>query len=260
MARICPLCSGSSGNSTYISFGSGAILVDAGASCKALLAAVDEVGSVDALRAIAITHEHIDHIKGLKTLLKKVKVPLVASSGTLSAIREADLLPAGAEVIVADGGETELGGIVLSRFATIHDTEDSSGYTVSDGTTKIAVCTDLGYVTDEVREALSGSDAILLESNHDVEMLKRGPYPPHLKLRILSERGHLSNNACAEELPALLKGGTTRIILGHLSMHNNTPLLAAAAARAALADIGAKEGLDYILKVAKPGISEAVTL
>ena len=91
-------------------------------------------------------------------------------------------------------------------------------------------------------------------------MLKRGPYPPSLKLRILSERGHLSNNACAAELPELLKGGTTRIILGHLSLHNNMPALATACARATLADIGATEGSDYILKVAKPGMSEAVTL
>ncbi|MEE0808073.1 MAG: MBL fold metallo-hydrolase [Acutalibacteraceae bacterium] len=260
MARICPLCSGSGGNSTYISFGDGAILVDAGASCKSLLESVAAVGSIDALRAVAITHEHTDHIKGLKTLLKKVKAPLIASSGTIAALEKADVLPADVEVVVADSEQIDLGGFVLSRFATSHDTEGSSGYTLYDGNTKIAVCTDLGIVTDDVRVALSGSSAILLESNHDVEMLKRGPYPPQLKLRILSERGHLSNNACAEELPALLKSGTTRIILGHLSMHNNTPILAAAAARAALADIGAKEGLDYILKVAKPCISEAVTV
>ncbi len=260
MARICPLCSGSGGNSTYISLVGGAVLVDAGASCKAILESVAAVGSVDALRAIAITHEHIDHIKGLKILLKKIKVPIIASATTLSALAAGGILPEGSKTIVADNKAIDLGGVALSRFATSHDTEGSSGYTVTDGQTKIAVCTDLGIVTDEVRAALLGSDAVLLESNHDVEMLKHGPYPPQLKLRILSERGHLSNNACAAEFPALLKGGTTRIILGHLSLHNNTPLLAAAATRAALADIGAKDGFDYILKVAKPCISEAITL
>lgn len=260
MARICPLCSGSGGNSTYIGFSSGAVLVDAGASCKSILEGVSAVGSIDALRAVAITHEHIDHIKGLKTLLKKTGVPLIASTTTLEALAGADIIPAGTEVIPADSGDTALGDICLSRFETSHDTAGSSGYILYEGGTRIAVCTDLGVVTDTVREALRGSDAVLLESNHDVEMLKRGPYPPSLKLRILSERGHLSNNACAAELPELLKGGTTRIILGHLSLHNNMPALATACARATLADIGATEGSDYILKVAKPGMSEAVTL
>lgn len=260
MARICPLCSGSSGNSTYIAFSSGAVLVDAGASCKSILEGVAAQGSAEALRAIAITHEHIDHIKGLKTLLKKTQVPLIASSVTLEALAAADIIPAGTKLISADEEKIELGDICLSRFQTSHDTDGSSGYVVGDGNTKIAVCTDLGIVTDTVREALRGSAAVLIESNHDVEMLRRGPYPPSLKLRILSERGHLSNNACAAELPELLKSGTARIILGHLSLHNNMPALATSCARAALADIGATEGRDYILKVAKPCISEAITL
>lgn len=260
MARICPLCSGSGGNSTYIGFSSGAVLVDAGASCKSILEGVSVVGGVDALRAIAITHEHTDHIKGLKTLLKKTGVPLIASSATLDALTKADIIPTGVELIPADNGDITFGNIILSRFETSHDTIGSSGYVLSEGDTKISVCTDLGTVTDTVREAIRGSDAVLLESNHDVEMLKRGPYPPDLKLRILSEHGHLSNNACAAELPELLKSGTTRIILGHLSLHNNMPTLATASARAALADIGATEGRDYILKVAKPCLSEAVVL
>lgn len=119
----------------------------------------------------------------------------------------------------------------------------------------IAVCTDSGVVTDEIRNAVLGCDAVLLESNHDLDMLKKGPYPPHLKVRILSDRGHLSNNACAAELPALLNGGTTRFILGHLSQHNNTPMLAKATAEAALLKCGAQNNKDYILTVARPKIS-----
>ena len=103
-----------------------------------------------------------------------------------------------------------------------------------------------------VRDAIKGSDAILIESNHDVEMLSKGPYPPELKMRIMSERGHISNNACAAELVRLLNAGTQRFILGHLSKKNNTPLLARSSAEAALADEGAKNGRDYLLSVAAP--------
>ncbi|MGN1320894.1 MAG: MBL fold metallo-hydrolase, partial [Acutalibacteraceae bacterium] len=129
----------------------------------------------------------------------------------------------------------------------------SGGYviTLPDGR-RVAVCTDLGIMTDSVRNSLCGCSAVLIESNHDVEMLKRGPYPANLKLRIMSELGHLSNNACAAELPALLKSGTTRIVLGHLSQQNNTAFLAQSAARATLVSIGAKDGHDYILQIAKP--------
>ena len=110
----------------------------------------------------------------------------------------------------------------------------------------------MGVVTDSVRQAISGSDAIILESNHDIGKLKSGPYPPHLKLRILSDSGHLSNNVCSEEIKNLLKSGTTRFILGHLSRENNTPLLALSCAEAALMDLGAKNGRDCILSVAAP--------
>ena len=103
-----------------------------------------------------------------------------------------------------------------------------------------------------MREAILKSDCILIESNHDIEMLKRGPYPPLLKMRILSDRGHISNNACAAELAALLKSGTTRFILGHLSQNNNTPNLARSCAEAALMAVGAQNGKDYLLSVAAP--------
>ena len=136
----------------------------------------------------------------------------------------------------------------------------SSGYrfTFSDGKS-VAVCTDLGIVTDEVKNSLSGCDTVLIESNHDIDMLKRGPYPPQLKLRILSDNGHLSNNACALTLKELLKGGTVRFILGHLSQHNNLPMLALSTAKQSLLDLGAKCGSDYTLSVAKPCFNE-VTL
>lgn len=257
MARLCTIASGSTGNSTYISTSDGDILVDAGISCKAIMSAIECVGNLSRLRAVAVTHTHTDHIKGLKTFLSKTKLPLMASDKTLEALIASGAIPTQTKLISAQNKTVAFGDMAVDFFATSHDAEGSGGYviTLPDGR-RAAVCTDLGIVTDEVRKKLCGCDTILIESNHDVEMLKRGPYPAQLKLRILSDNGHLSNNACAAELPYLLQNGTKRIILGHLSLENNTPFLAESAAKATLASIGAECGTDYILKTAKPKICE----
>lgn len=256
MARLCTLASGSSGNATYISTNDGDILIDAGVSCKALTKAIGEAnGDISRLKAVAITHTHTDHICGLKTFLKTTKIPLVASDDTLQTLANNDIIPEGIKTIIADSGIITLGDIQLDFFATSHDAKGSGGYVVTlpDGR-RAAVCTDLGVMTDDIRKKLYGCDTVLIESNHDVEMLRRGPYPAQLKLRILSDEGHLSNNACAVELPNFVKNGTSRIILGHISRENNTPLLAERAATTTLASIGAKKDEDYILQTAKPKI------
>ena len=254
MSKICPLFSGSTGNSTYIGTKNGAILVDAGASMKRIVEALEQVGgSKEEIKAIAVTHQHNDHITGLRPLLNRLKVPLIASEKTVEALIKYDKIPVSTEVIIADAGTVEVDGIIINRFSTSHDCAGSSGYSfVLPDYKKFTLCTDLGIVTDTVREALLGSDLLLLESNHDIEMLKRGPYPPELKMRIMSDRGHISNAACSAELCTLLKNGTKRFILGHLSQNNNTPLLARSSAEAALMDIGAENGKDYLLSVAKP--------
>lgn len=255
MAKICPLFSGSTGNSIYIGTRKGNILVDAGASMRSVSAALEVVGtSANGIDAVVITHEHTDHIKGLKTFLNKTNANLIASQETLNALIGLNIVPSQTKVTVIESGKSlSVGDVQIDRFATSHDCVGSSGYTftVNEGK-KISVCTDLGIVTDEVRQALLGSDAVLIESNHDVNMLKKGPYPAELKVRIMSDKGHISNNACAAELPNLIKNGTTRFILGHISLHNNTPILALSTAKAALADIGAVEGRDYLLTAAKP--------
>ncbi|MBR5473666.1 MAG: MBL fold metallo-hydrolase [Clostridia bacterium] len=256
MARLCTLASGSSGNATYISTNDGDILVDAGVSCKALIKAISEAnGDISRLKAVAVTHTHTDHICGLKTFLKTTKIPLIASNTTLETLAQGDIIPEGVKIIVADQGIITLGDMQLDFFATSHDAKGSGGYVVTlpDGR-RAAVCTDLGVMTDDIRKKLYGCEALLIESNHDVEMLRRGPYPAQLKLRILSDEGHLSNNACAVELPDLVKSGTSRIVLGHISRENNTPFLAESAATATLAQIGAKKDEDYILQTAKPKI------
>lgn len=254
MARFCTLASGSGGNSTYIAAGDGAILVDAGISCKALMSALENVGGdITKIRAVAVTHTHIDHTKGLKTFLKNTKLPLVASTSTLERLAKDNFIPEGINTIAAEGGMVAAGDFAIDFFETSHDAAGSGGYTITlpDGR-RVSVCTDLGVVTNVVRRKISGSNVVLIESNHDVEMLRRGPYSAELKLRILSDKGHLSNVACAAELPALFKSGTNRIILGHISAENNTPEIALSAARTSLASIGAVDGEDYILAAAKP--------
>lgn len=253
MAKFCPLFSGSEGNSTYVSHRGSGLLIDAGSSYKALLEALTRVGgSIEEIKAVAVTHEHIDHVKGLHTLLNKNDIPLIASEQTVKALVESGKVPPKTKIIVADG-DIDVNGLIVKRFATSHDCEGSSGYSVflPDGK-KLTLCTDLGVVTEQVREAISRSELVLLESNHDVEMLKKGPYPPSLKLRILSDKGHISNNACAAELKILLNSGTTRFILGHLSKNNNIPMLAKKTAESALIDLGAQNGKDYILSIAAP--------
>ncbi len=254
MSKISPLYSSSSGNSTYIGTKNGGILIDAGASFKGInekLSALDTTAKE--ILAVAVTHEHIDHIKGLKTFLKNSGACLIASSETLNALAEKDSIPKNTKIITAEERAIDICGIEINRFSTSHDCAGSSGYTLTlPDNKKVAICTDLGVMTDTVRQAITGSDLVLLESNHDIEMLKKGPYPPQLKVRILSDKGHLSNNICASELKTLLQNGTKRFILGHLSQHNNTPLLAKSCATASLMDLGAKIDKDYLLTVATP--------
>ena len=253
MSRICPLFSSSSGNSIYIASPNGSILIDAGASMKGICSALECAGGdYKEIKAVAITHTHSDHTKGLKTFLSKTDAALIATEPTVNTLCDEGLIPLGTKIHIINN-EIEIGGMGIEAFETSHDCPGSCGYSLimPDGK-KISVCTDLGLVTDNVRNSIKGSDVLLLESNHDLDMLKNGPYPMQLKVRIMSDKGHISNVACSAELKGMLESGTTQFILGHLSQHNNTPLLAKSCAEAALMDIGAVNGRDYRLTVAAP--------
>ena len=252
MARFCPLFSSSSGNCIYIGNGSTNILIDAGVSAKKISEELSGMGiGTDDISAIFVTHEHSDHISGLWGTAKK-GIPVFASTKTVETLRSADGKVSTLNYNVADG-ETDIDGITVQRFATSHDCDGSSGYKITlPSGMRICICTDTGVVTPEIRDAITGCDVVMLESNHDINMLANGFYQPYLKKRILSEKGHLSNTAAAEELPELVGNGATRIVLGHLSKNNNTPELARETSIIRLAAAGFTEGEDFLLSVASP--------
>ena len=253
MAKLIPLFSSSSGNSVYISFGNDAVLIDCGTNAKRILSALDE-RDIDqsSIKAIFITHSHSDHISALSVLNKKLNLPIIASKDTLDYLCDNNIIKEDTKLIDISAKEVDLGFVGAEFIPTSHDCKGSGGFKFHFGEKSLSLCTDLGIVTDSVRKALLGSEIVYFESNHDVNMLTKGPYPPYLKQRILSEHGHLSNIASAAELPLLLNNGAQKFILGHLSKENNLPTLAKSAATASLMNIGAKEQQDYMLYVAPP--------
>lgn len=256
MARFCPLASGSGGNSTYIQSGRSAVLIDAGIPYKDLCERIAAAGgSVAFISAVAVTHSHGDHTAGLKALINNTGLPVYATAGTAEELIAENKVPRDTKFVFCDEESAEFGDIGITRFPTSHDTKDSCGYRVNTPSGSCGICTDLGVVTDAVRRGVAGCDLLLFEFNHDIDMLRRGPYPPHLKIRILSDLGHLSNASAAAEVPFILSSGTKQLILGHISRQNNTPDIALAAARTAAMLTGAKAGEDFLLSAAKPGMS-----
>lgn len=252
MACFCTIASGSSGNCTYIGSGVGGILVDVGVSCKGILTGLRSRDiDPESVRGIFITHEHIDHIKGLRVLLKKLEVPIYATEEVLSFLADHDHLPAGARAIPMPVEGLALGELYIGAFETSHDAAHSVGYVAVAGNgKKMAVCTDLGVVTPMVKQAVTGCDLVLLESNYDRNMLMAGPYPYPLKRRIDGVQGHLSNEDCAQFLPQLVKAGAREIVLGHLSRENNLPHLALETSVQGLNEAGLLRGGDYNIAVA----------
>ncbi len=249
MARIYPLFSSSKGNSTFLGDPSEGILIDAGATFKRLSAALSDNNiDISAVRGVFITHSHSDHVKGLKVLTAKTGIPVFGQRETLIELVEKDMISPCSQIYEIDC-PAAIAGMKVRCFDTPHDTVRSCGYHVEfeDGRS-CAVCTDLGCVTETVDENICGCDLVLLESNYDPEMLRNGPYPYYLKERILSDNGHLSNSCCAEQAEKLLKSGTTRLILGHLSQENNTPQTAELTVLQRLSAF--KRNVDYILQVA----------
>lgn len=249
MARIYPLFSSSKGNCSFLGDSSGGVLIDAGVSFKRLNTAfsVNEL-DISAVKGVFITHAHSDHVSGLKMLTSKTGIPVFGQRKTLCELVEKNLIAPCSEIYELDAAAC-IAGMEINCFDTPHDTQASCGYKIKfDDGRSCAVCTDLGRVTPTVDENILGCDLVLLESNYDPDMLKKGPYPYYLKERILSDFGHLSNQNCAVQARRLIENGTTRIILGHLSQENNTPSIAEKTTLENLWDM--KRNSDYILKIA----------
>ena len=254
MAKISAMFSGSRGNCTYIASGNSSLLVDVGVSAKQVLSALEQrMFDPNKLGGIFITHSHTDHISGLRVLLKKLNIPVYATKETLGSLILADVFNSKSRYYDIEDSPEIFMDIDVSFFRTSHDCEGSGGFVFEfTNGEKAAVCTDLGYVSDTVRSAITGAKTLVIESNHDVGMLQNGVYPFSTKQRILSDEGHLSNVACANELPQLIENGAVNIILAHLSRDNNTPDLASVTSKSVLIEKGFKEDLDYKLSVAAP--------
>lgn len=251
MARVVPLFSGSKGNSYYIGTLNEGVLIDAGRSCRQIENAMEANGlKMSNIGAIFITHEHTDHCSAVKVLSRRYNLPIYASLGTLNALESGNKISPDTDTILIET-KIAIGNMLVQRYNTPHDAAESCCFrvTASDGKSAL-IATDMGVMLPEIRSAAQQSDFAVLESNHDIEMLKTGSYPYPLKRRILSDIGHLSNDACANELAELVKGGTLRLMLGHLSEQNNTPRLALSTSVSALDNAGLKFRSDYTLDVA----------
>lgn len=235
MTAIHTIASGSSGNAALVSRGGTHILLDAGVSARRVSAALAELGlSPQDLSAICITHSHSDHISGLATMVKRWDVPIYATApcGRQLSYRIAGL--EGKLRTVETGSGFPVGEITVTAFPTSHDAPGSCGFRFD----ALGVLTDSGYVTEEAAGTLAGVSLLLLEANHDVDLLQNGPYPYYLKERILSDQGHLSNESAAVFAAEMARRGTGEFVLAHLSAENNTPERALSAVRRALADAG----------------------
>lgn len=261
MARFCPLFSSSSGNCIYVGGPDGGLLVDAGASAKQIRLTLQSLHiELSQIQGVLVTHEHSDHIKGLRVLAGSAHLPVFASAGTLSALEEKGELNGRFPVEVIRG-VMEIGGMRVKPFHTPHDSRESLGFVIeTSDNRRVAIATDLGTVTQEVLSAITGADLVLLESNHELMMLENGSYPYMLKQRIKSDLGHLSNTVCAETARQLIQTGTSRFVLGHLSRENNTPDNAYQTTYAALSELQAQAGRDYILEVARVRDPACVTV
>jgi len=253
MSKICPLFSGSEGNSIYVGDSGGALLIDAGRSSKQIECALHSNGlNAKNINAIFLTHEHNDHVSGLRVFAKKYKIKVYGSYGTVEELKKKKILDDQIEYKTLSSHITDLDNFSIRSFDISHDCAQGYGYTIKFKRSglKVSVCSDLGFVSELVIKSISGSDVVFLESNHDVKMLQNGTYPYFLKKRILSDKGHISNLDCSYVLPKLVYKNTTRFVLCHLSSENNTPKLAYDAAIDSLSKHGMKEGNHFEIFIA----------
>jgi phosphoribosyl 1,2-cyclic phosphodiesterase len=238
--KVSVLGSGSRGNATFVKTDRVRLLIDAGLSRKEIAKRLESIGEdPNGIDAILITHEHSDHACGLKTIVKDLPVQVFATSGTLRAllIQDYELNESNVVAVRADF-MFSIGDAEVLPFHVPHDAAEPVAFSVRCGGVKITQLTDIGYLPDDVAASLQGSHLLILESNHDLEMLRVGPYPWNLKQRLMGRYGHLSNTAVAHFLRDRYDGAADHVMLAHLSAKNNHPEIARHEAALALRDRG----------------------
>lgn len=243
MLKFCTLFSGSSGNSAFIGNDTAKLLVDAGVTAKSIeheLALIDE--DPRDIDVVLITHEHIDHVRGAGVLARRYGMKIAVNRRTWYAMAAEVGKVDPAQLIFTDelNGSLTVGGLEIVPFPISHDAADPVGYSISDRRHKITVATDTGYLSPALHDYCSGSSAVLIEANHDLDMLEHGPYPKSLIARIRGKRGHMCNELCGEFAAELAESGTRAIIIGHLSNENNLPELAYETVRRTMEEAGVR--------------------
>ncbi|MGI6183660.1 MAG: MBL fold metallo-hydrolase [Candidatus Fimadaptatus sp.] len=269
--RLCALASGSKGNCIYVGCGDTHLLIDCGITQRDIAAGLSSMSAhlpapiaASNLSAILISHEHSDHIRSCAGLARRHLLPVYASAETLAAINSKSSgrgIPNEGMRAISAGQDFYIGDIGITPFKTPHDAACSLGYRLDAGAASVAIATDIGRISDRWLSAIEGAQLVMLEANHDEDMLRAGPYPDSLKRRILSDRGHLSNAACARAAVHLARTGTRVILLSHLSEQNNTPRLAYDTVCAALLSEGIRPGRDiYVGMLAQDHASDIFEL
>lgn len=248
------LASGSTGNAIYVATDRVSVLIDVGITGKQAEAALQTIGvKPEDLTAILVTHEHVDHIKGVGVMARRYGLPIYANAktwneldGQIGTIKEEQ------RKLFAVGEKRELEDLGIESFGISHDAAEPMGFCFYQGNKKLSVATDLGYVSEKIKETIRGADAYIFESNHDVELLRMSQYPWSIKRRILSDVGHLSNESAGEALTECLRGGAERVYLAHLSKENNMIDLARLTVKNILEEQGLTVGDDVHLRDTYP--------
>ena len=245
--KFCSLASGSSGNCLYLKAGDTAVLIDAGITCKKICEGLAGIGEDPRnIKACFVTHDHSDHIKGITVLMRKYRIPVYATAGTLTAIALSDRRDNPRDLMyeLVPDRPVVLGDISVMPFRISHDAADPVCYTIRHGEVKLGMATDLGEFTDYTLAHLADSNALYVEANHDRNMLMMGPYPYNLKLRIDSPLGHLSNEACGDMISQVLSPKLKTVMLAHLSADNNFEELAFRAVSQIVSEAASHRGLE----------------
>lgn len=254
--ELCSIASGSTGNCIYAGTDSTHIMIDAGVSGKRIEEGLNSIGfTTKEMQGILVTHEHSDHVAGLGVVARRYGIPIYATEKTIAAIYSTTLVGSIDPALfhtVCPGEAFTLGDLTVEPISISHDAADPVAYIMHQGAHRMAVVTDLGTYDDALVEKLQGLDLLLLEANHDIHMLQAGGYPYPLKIRILGEQGHLSNEASGQLLGRLLHDHFGTVLLGHLSRENNIPELAYEAVRQEI-DAGENpyHGNDFPIMVAR---------